>query len=220
MVIFLVSLKMIISKFNRMSFWSKVFGVIAVISVFLTIFFGVLPFFVDYLGQIEIDKEPIIVFPKLINLGSGEWKTSEIIKLYNQSDKTYYQIWTKIIIDSNLIDYNDIHITCKTCKNLRIIEFGEYAASADLYSIFGKDINGNKVVYVYVSELGPLETKNLEFSNSFSGFLVGENKASLFVKSFSFEQPSFGKSSPNHAGFLVAPPEYFFQEGISIIKVR
>jgi len=213
------SIKKRIADFWKMSFWNKIFGVVGVLGLIVGII-AFIPFILDYIQTTDIANNPIVVSPNSVNLGSGTWKNESILSLHNKTDKTYYQIWIKIIIDSNLVNPTDIHITCNTCQNLRIIEFNGNAISGDLFTILGRDMQGNKVAYIYVAELSSNQTKNLEFKNSYAGELQGTNILNISVKKFSNEPALFGKDSNGGAGFSFSPPEKFNQEGISIIKIK
>ena len=215
----MTSIKKRIADFWKRSFWNKLFGIISILSFIIAII-SLPPIISNYIQTNDITSNPIVISPNSVNLGRGTWKNESILSLYNKTDKTYYQIWVKLIIDSNLINPSDIHITCNTCQNLRIIEFNGNAISGDLFTILGKDMQGNKVAYIYVAELNSNQTKNLEVKNSYAGELQGTNMLNIFVKKFSIEPSLFGKDSNGGAGFGFSPPETFNQEGISIIKVK
>lgn len=164
---------------------------------------------------------PVAVSPTEIPL-SGPFnpfgKTVKVkgeIKIYNRTDEPYYQIWVKIILDSDLIKIEQIILSSPTIEAERIPGQIPSEFSDKAFCLRGQGEDGRKAYICFVRELNPKSVFTFAVANDYPGKLPQAQTHKLLVEVLRYaKEPALVYSGDRSGAVKFNPPEIFTSDAI------
>jgi hypothetical protein len=175
---------------------------------------------------LEREQHPISVSPDEIDLNScianESRKTNSLVKIYNRTDDPYYQIWVKILVNSPVVQSNQITL------NLPFPPPGtrEWAGndppfvSTKIMCYRGLDKDHQPAFLCFIRDLNPRETFSLTLLNNYPEKLpeTQTHRASVTVVGFSRQPAQIVEGAGEGAVNYTWPEAFTIEKAIIVTK--
>jgi hypothetical protein len=171
--------------------------------------------------SVPLPKNPISVSPSSINFRNGEWLTKSLLNIYNKENQFYYQVWVKIGIESDAVQFNDIGIELVRGHDDLKLRAGFVEMSASICRMHCIDEAGKRAIFLIFNSLEPHGIYTFEISQlkSYQRTDTDSHCLRFTLSSFSLE-PQISAESSDKAYFTFTPPENFKALGLSLLLRR
>ncbi len=170
---------------------------------------------------VPLPKNPLSVSPSRIELGHGEWRSKSLLSVYNREERFYYQVWVKMGIESDEVQFNHIAIDLVRGHDDLKLRAGSVAISASNYRMHCIDEAGKKAVFLIFGSFEPHAVYTFEIRQLPSFTLSSTKPHCLYfaVSSFS-DQLAITREGSDQAHFSFTPPENLKLLGLSMLVHR
>ena len=165
-----------------------------------------------------LPDSPIIISPSEIPISPGEWSTISQIGLFNKTDAFIYQIWIKIIIQSNAIMPNDIELSYGTKPASDDLSLGKIKIYQQMYRVEAIDQNNDEVLFLVVEKLEPKTNYMINLTVDAKLKTKDGDYLDLYIASFS-TKPSRKSKKKDHStvALSIRPSEDITLKSISLL---
>lgn len=157
---------------------------------------------------VPLPKNPVSVSPSRIELGQGKWRTKSLLNVYNREDRFYYQVWVKIGIESDEVQFNHIGIELVRGHDDLKLRVSSVEVSASIFQMHCIDEAGKKAIFLIIGSLEPRAVYTFEI-RQLSSFKLSSTKShslDFAISSFS-DEPPVTREGSSEAHFNFTPPE-------------
>lgn len=170
---------------------------------------------------VPLPKEPVSVSPSRIELGHGEWRTKSLLNIYNREERFCYQVWVKMVIESDEVQINHIGIELIRGHDDLKLRANSVEVSASIYRMLCIDQAGKKAIFLIIGSIEPHGVYTFEIQQlpSFTLSSTEQHSITCAISSFS-DEPAITREGSEQAHFNFIPPENLKMLGVSLLLRR
>lgn len=170
---------------------------------------------------VPLPKNPVSVSPSVIQFSDGPWLRKSILHVYNKEDRFYYQVWVKITVESEDVQFGDIGIELVRGHDDLKLHAGFVEMSASYYRMNCIDGAGRKATFLILGSLGPRATYSFAISQLALYKQSHHQLHCLRVALSSLsDEPLTAAEGSSQAYLTFVPPENTTVVGVSLLLRR
>lgn len=170
---------------------------------------------------VSLPKNPVSVSPSRIELGYGEWRTKSLLNVYNREERFYYQVWVKMGIESDEVQFNHIAIELIRGRDELKLRANSVEVSASIFRMLCIDQAGNKAIFLIIGSIEPhgVYTFEIQQLSSFTLSSTKPHSLTFAISSFS-DDPAVTREGSEQTHFNFIPPEDLKMLGLDLLLRR